>query len=229
MEEPSKWYSRKHMVFLGTVLIVIGASAAIILFPTVLLFSLLFLVLISGPGIFIGYMRKKTRLMLFGALLTVSWGYAASSLFVHSSRVIVANEFYPNFLFPMLIPLALGTLPLAWFGRWDRQFDRYGSLKSAFLTWVVYMIIVVPLVYAFTWDYNIRGDTSSPEVVGLKIVDKDIDYEGSRWLTVEAPDGVLHFFLHPSSSYYDEHDVGDLVEATVHKGALGYMWIEGYS
>lgn len=211
------------MVFLGTVLIVTGTYAAIVLFSLAL--SILLFVLIAGPGIFIGYRRKKTRQMLFFALLVISWGYFAGSLFLHL-RVTVANEFIPSFFFPMTIPLGLAGLPLAWFGRWEKTNPAFGRLQSTFFTWVIYMVIVAPLVFAFTYDYNIRGDTNPPEVLSLKIIDKYINHNQDYTFYVEAPDGVLHFFLYPSHSQYDEHYEGDLIETTVHKGAFGYMWVD---
>jgi hypothetical protein len=69
--------------------------------------------------------------MLFGALMMVSWGYAAGVLFVLGTRVEVPNEFFANFFFLMMIPVALGTLPFAWFGRW--KISGYSSFKSALL------------------------------------------------------------------------------------------------
>jgi hypothetical protein len=45
------------------------------------------------------------------------------------------------------------------------------------------------------FDYNVRADTSPPEVVSMKIVDKYIDHEGRLTLQVETLDGRLLFFL----------------------------------
>jgi hypothetical protein len=87
---------------------------------------------------------------------------------------------------------------------------------------MIYMTIVVPFVFSGMFGYNVRADTSPPEVVSMKTVDKYIDHEGRLTLQVKTLDGRLLFFLDPSESYYAEHDVGDFCEATVHKGALGY-------
>jgi hypothetical protein len=209
------------------VLFVTGICTVIIFFPTNPIFAVLLFALIKGSGIFIGYKQKKTRRVLLAALWIVSWGYAAVSLFMFED---VDNEFWYRFLFPLFFLSGLVTLPIAWFGRW--RTPQYSSLRNAFLTYVIYVIIVVPFVFAFAWDYNIRGDASPPEVLDLKIVAKYVaihdELPDELTLQVETLDGRSVFFLEPSERFYDAHEEGALIRATVHNGALGGMWVEGY-
>ncbi len=126
-----------------------------------------------------------------------------------------------------MILLAIVALPFACGRPWKTP--NYSRFENTFFTYLIYLIIAAPFVFGFIWDYNIRGDTSPPETVGLRIERKYIDHNEMRTFYAEAPDGVLHFFLKPSQSLYDEYIEGDIIRITIHKGALGYMWIEdGY-
>ncbi len=138
--------------------------------------------------------KKDSSDAFCGTLGSLVGGYAGVSLFMFGE---VDNEFCYRFLFPLFLLSGLVTLPFAWFGRW--RTPQYSTLRTFFLTYVIYVIIVVPFVFAFAWDYNIRGDTSPPEVVNLKIVAKYVathdELPDEPTLQVETLDGRSVFFL----------------------------------
>jgi len=223
LKNPNEWHSRKHMGFVAVLLVAIGIWVAIVFLPEVPILSLLLFALIGGPGVFIGYKQKKTHLILFFGFLIASWGYAFSTVF----GVGFTNAFFYDFMTYVMPVVLLGTLPFAWFGRWKTP--GYTTFKSAFYTYGIYLIVIVPFVFSGMWDYNVRADTSPPQVIRMKVVHKSVNDEGVCSLQVETPDGDLSFWISVSRSFYDERDIGSSVMVTVRGGALGYEWVEGYT
>jgi len=105
--------------------------------------------------------------------LIASWGYAFG---VVALGVGFTNAFFYDFMTYAMPAVLLGTLPFAWFGRWKTP--RYTAFKSAFYTYVIYLIVIVPFVFSGVWDYNVRADTSLPEVTSMKVVHKRVNDEG---------------------------------------------------
>ena len=230
MKNSSKWYSRSGMGFIAFLLTVIGIWLVIIFLPTAPLLSLLFFVLIGGSGVFIAHKQKNVFSTLFSGSLVASLGYLFCMAFVLIgvfSYGRASGAFFLDFAVMVIPIVTLGTLPLTWF---IRKISGRTGLKSVLSTWGLCLVLIIPLVFVGIWDYNWRGDTSVPEVISMKVVDRGIHYEDGPWLDVEAPDRCIVEIWHAyvSRSFYDQHPIGSSIWVTVRKGALGYDWVENW-
>lgn len=216
------------MGFTGVMLIAVGIWGAIIFLPTVPTLSISLFISTVGLGAFIGYKQKKIRQIVVFGFWIASWGYAFGIYF--TLRVDIANTFFTDFMFPIVFPvIVLGTLPFAWFWGWKNPRGSFSPFKHAFVTHFLCVLIIAPFALSAFYDYNVRADTSLPEVINVKVVGGHVSDEGGPSLRVETPDGNSTFWVSVTFPFYDEHDIGSSFEVIVRKGTLGYQWVEGYS
>ena len=188
--------------------------------------------MVGGPGVFIGYKQKSLSVFL-GSFIPASLAYAFCAMMLGPSvhRAIIGD--FESTVLPIL---CLHSLPIALFiaSRERSKTHLHITFKHIFFaalgTFLICLLIAVPFTFGGMLDYNHRADTSLPEVISMKIVFKEDDEDLGYVVWLEAPDTDLFFSVDFVGAYfYVSHDVGDWVNATVHKGALGYPWLERYS
>ena len=238
LKSTTKWYLRRRMGLLAAVLILIAVFVAILTLPEALDLSLLLLFVqilatFAGAfGVFIGAKRNSRRFIL-GSLIFAGWVYFFFAMIVGPPvhRAIFSD--FGSRVFPIF---CLGSLLFALFASW---FEHWKNLDSGrfkhplfrVLVWfLACLLIAVPFTIGGMRDYNYRADTSPPEVISMKIVHKKYSENLGNNIWIEAPDTGLFFSIGGVPyDFYSSHDVGNWVNATVHKGALGYPWLERYS
>jgi len=220
---------------LGVALIAIGIWVAIIFLPTVPVLSFLLFVLIAGVGVLLGHKLKDFRWFLYGGLAVAGLGYAfVTTVFPGPSALCeTINDALIIDLYKTVVPVAvLGTFAFAWLGRKKLAPDR--KILTAFIKVAFFnLLIITPFIFGGLHDYNRRWDTSPPQVIQLKVVDKwtqwsTDDYGEWYRLKGETLDGSRRFSFVVSESFYNEHDIGSMCWVRVRSGALGYAWVEGY-
>ncbi len=235
--ENQEWCSQSDIASIGAVLIIIGMLTAIIVFPTTPMFALLLFALIGGLGIFTAY-KVNNFSALIGGLVLVSWGYVAYGILLFDHKRFSNALFSDSIIVIVISTVLLGTLIFALLTQ-----KRFGHhTVTTFEKLLPCIVIIIPFLIVGVQDYNVRGATSPPQIIPLKVVDKyieeyersDPDYLSSAMVTeyhviAETVDGKQQFSFTVYSNYYDEHDIGSSCELILCTGALGYTWIEGYN
>ena len=239
LKNPTEWYRREGAKIVGLISIVMGICAAILLFPTLPLYALILFALIGGPGFFIAYKRKRVSpFALAGFLATMLlyfFGLAFSGIWSKTGFSFIAS-----FAIRVVPWLVLGTFVLVGIGdllmnKGSKPLgSRLAELSKKLSSWLVPCLFISLFVSGFVFlgmmDYNVRGDMSPPEVIPMRVVENFWVDEDFEWLLkVEAPDRGLNFVINVGSRFWEDHDIGSVVDVTVHKGALGYPWVERYA
>ncbi len=228
MEKPKEWYLRRYAPLASVISVILGTWMAIILLPTVFL-ALAFFLLVAGPGIYIAY--KQRNLVTIGFIsIFPAWIYLFMMLIF--ARGYYALLFDLAIAFVLLIMLGISVLVWAALRKHAPNNGTLIAAKKPVLFSFFILLVVVPFIIGVPYDYNMRADNRPVETIRAKIVDKyiDIDDDGKRWplMTFETLDEGLRFDYPVSWSYYNEHDLGHICQIWLHRGALGYPWIEGY-